>query len=58
MVSGVGDGTAFVLSSIDRSNGRADVPVGIRSNVVQIQSAGPIIQLVVAIAEPQGNRPR
>jgi len=38
--------------------GGADVPVGIRGNVVQIERARAIIQTVVAITEPKGDRPR
>jgi hypothetical protein len=37
--------------------GRADVPVGIRGGVVQVQVPATIIGTVVAIAEPKGNSP-
>jgi len=36
--------------------GRADVPVRIRRDIVQIQRADAINEVIVAIAEPNGHR--
>lgn len=44
----------LILSWIEL--GRADVPVRIRRDIVQIQRADAINEVIVAIAEPNGHR--